>query len=330
LLYQQHFFGFDGAPTSEFPIPYMLAERLKRANELKLDALNTLGGFVSPPVKDRSVMQEVYRQFLFQPDRPVEELVGSVADELSGNEGATVLLQVWREIHDAIEKNGRSIGFAMGTEYASRRTLIRPLVPEASALSSNERDWWLPYTFGGYLRFGEAHLFRSEGGLPSQEWYKRNFEQASRARDAFRQASNLMRGFLRDHPGAGRDYPYLVSHERQLRFLSHVYATGANLCEGQRLLDKYSAKEVEPGLLSELDTDLERFRSVVEDEIRNTRALRDFVREGGDIGMVLLPEETTWGYSTNLPELLQRKADIMKAHLPEAESVFKRWFGSEY
>jgi hypothetical protein len=173
-------------------------------------------------------------------------------------------------------------------------------------------------------------LFRNEGGLPAQEWYKRSFEQATRAAEAFQKASNQIREFLLEHPRANRDHAYLVSHERQLRFLSYVYATGANLYEGQRLLDKYSAKEVEPGLLRELDADLARFKSVVEDEIKNTRALTNFVREGGDIGMVLLPEETTWGYSTNLPELLRRKAEIMKAHLPEAESVFKRWFGSEY
>jgi hypothetical protein len=69
---------------------------------------------------------------------------------------------------------------------------------------------------------------------------------------------------------------------------------------------------------------------VVENEIENTRAFLKFVGEGGDIGMVLLPQEITWGYSTNLPKLLRRKTDIMKRHLPEAGQVLKRWFGAEY
>jgi len=54
------------------------------------------------------------------------------------------------------------------------------------------------------------------------------------------------------------------------------------------------------------------------------------VEEGGDIGMVLLPEETTWAYSPNLPVLLRQKIEIMRRHLPEAEEVLTRWFDSEY
>ena len=65
-------------------------------------------------------------------------------------------------------------------------------------------------------------------------------------------------------------------------------------------------------------------------KIDNTRAFLEFLEEGGDIGMVLLPEEITWAYSTNLQELLQRKIEIMKAHLPETEEVLHRWFNSEY
>jgi hypothetical protein len=69
---------------------------------------------------------------------------------------------------------------------------------------------------------------------------------------------------------------------------------------------------------------------VATNEIENTQALLRFIEEGGDIGMVLLPEETTWGYSTNLPELLRRKIEIMKRHLPETREVLTRWFDSEY
>jgi len=46
--------------------------------------------------------------------------------------------------------------------------------------------------------------------------------------------------------------------------------------------------------------------------------------------MVLLPQETTWAYSRNLPDLLRRKIEIMERHLPEAEAIFTRWFNSEY
>jgi hypothetical protein len=46
--------------------------------------------------------------------------------------------------------------------------------------------------------------------------------------------------------------------------------------------------------------------------------------------MVLLPEETTWAYSRNLPELLRKKIAIMQSHLPEAAEVLRRWFGAEY
>jgi len=330
LYYQQHFFGFDVAPTSEFPAPYLLAERLKRAQGLGLDALNTLGGFVSPPVKERSVMQETYRRYLLEPGVPVEALVGQVARDLGGSDGASALDASWKEIHEVLLKNGRSIGFAAGTEYASRRTLIRPLVADASALLPQEREWWLAYTFGGYLRFGQAHLFRGEAGLPSQEWYRGNFERCARARDVFQQASARLRALLQDNPGSGRTHPYLIAHERQLRFLGYVYSTGANLYEGQRILDKYSSKEVDAGSVREVDADVERFRDVIEKEIENAGALLDFVNKGGDIGMALLPEETTWAYSRNLPELLRRKIAIMKSHLPEAAEVLRRWFGAEY
>ena len=328
LYFQQHFFGFDGAPTTEFPVPYHLADRLHRALELKLDGLNTLGGIVSPPVKSRSAMQEVYRQFLLNPARPANELVEQVARELGGPEGGALLVAAWKEIQTAIQQNRNSPGFALGTEYASRRTLVRPLVPDEPALLADERDWWQAFTFGGDLRFGHAHLFRNEGGPPPQSWYATNRTQSMRAAAAMRQGSAALRAFLKEHAEAAGHWPYLVSHERQLRFLSHVYTTGANLYEGQRILDRYSKKAIEDDLKSEVDADIASFDRIVSSEIDNTQALLRFINEGGEIGMMLLPQETTWGYGTNFAGLLQRKIDIMQRHARESKEVLNRWFGS--
>jgi hypothetical protein len=330
LYYQQHFFGFDIAPTSEFPLPYGLAERLRTARELKLDALNTLGGMVSPPIKERSAMQEVYRQFLLAPDTPAPELVARVARDLGGEEGGTLLLSLWKELHAAAGKIRFRLGFGLGTEYASRRTLVRPLVPDTPGLLPDERDWWQAYTFGGDLRFGHAHLFRGEGGLPTEEYYRTQRDHSRLFQDLFQRQAGRLGEWLKQHPGAARTHPYLPAHARQLRFLGHVYATGAHLYEGQRILDKYSKKNIEDDLKNELKTDLARFQEAVEQEIENTLAFLKFIEEGGDIGMVLLPEETTWGYSTNLPELLRKKVETMRRHLPETEKVLSRWFDSEY
>jgi len=330
LYYQQHFFGFNGAPTTEFPAPYFLVQRLKRALELDLDVLNTLGGFVSPPIQKQSGMQEVYRRFLLEPQLSEEELVARVAQDLGGRSGGQLLVAIWRDIHNVLEENGRQMGFALGTEYTSRRTLVRPLVPESSALSPEEREWWLAYTFAGNLRYGHAHLFRGEGGTPPPDWYELNRDRSERAKQVFRGSSSRLQEYLGRNPSAGNAYPYLVSHERQLRFLSHVYATGANLYEGQRIIDKYYKKNIYEELKNEVQADLNRFKTVVCDEISNTRAFLEFLQEEGEIGMVLLPQETTWAYSRNLPDLLRRKIEIMERHLPEAEAIFTRWFNSEY
>jgi hypothetical protein len=166
--------------------------------------------------------------------------------------------------------------------------------------------------------------------MPSDSWYVANRDQSIRARDVFQKSSERLRRFLRDHPDAARNHPYLVPHERQLRFLGHVYATGANLYEGQRILDRYSQKNIEDELKKEAALDAERFRATVQAEIANTEALLKLVESGGDIGMVLLPEEITWGYGSNLPELLRRKVEIMSRHLPEVDEVVNRWFDSEY
>ena len=275
-------------------------------------------------------MQEVYRRFLLEPDTPGEALVEKVGHDLGGREGGALLVSIWKDIHAAFEKNGRHIGFGLGIEYTSRRTLVRPLVPDAPALMPEEREWWLAYTFGGKQRFGHAHLFRSERGIPSEEWYVTNHQRSMRARDVFQKAASRLGDFLREHPDETGAHPYLTAHRRQLRFLGHVYATGANLYEGQRILDKYGSKSVYEERKQEVDADLERFQAVVESEIDNTRAFLEFLEEGGDLGMVILPEEITWAYSTNLPELLHRKIETMRRHLPEAEEVLHRWFNSEY
>ena len=330
IYYQQHFFGFDGAPTSEFPLPFYLASRLERARGLGLDVLDTLGGMVSPPIKQRSVMQEIYRRFLLEPDTSPDLLVERTAVDLGGPDTAPVLISIWKDIHSTVAQNGNQIGFALGTEYASRRTLVRPLVPDASALSPDERDWWLRYTFGGSLRFGHAHLFRAEGGLPPQEFYVSNRDRSIRARDAFQRGSTALRSYIGAHPDAVRLHPYLAAHERQLRFLAHVYATGANLYEGQRILDRYSRKSIEDDLKREVDSDIALFSKTVQNEIENTQALLNFSEQDGDLGMVLLSEETTWGFGANFPDLLRRKIEIMSRRLPEAGEVFRRWFDSEY
>jgi hypothetical protein len=194
----------------------------------------------------------------------------------------------------------------------------------------DERDWWQAYTFGGDLRFGHAHLFRGEGGLPTEEYYRTQRDHSRLFQDLFQRQAGRLGEWLKQHPGAARTHPYLPAHARQLRFLGHVYATGAHLYEGQRILDKYSKKNIEDDLKNELKTDLARFQEAVEQEIENTLAFLKFIEEGGDIGMVLLPEETTWGYSTNLPELLRKKVETMRRHLPETEKVLSRWFDSEY
>ncbi len=330
LYFQQHFTGFDVAPTTEYPLPHYLAARLKRALALNIDVLTTLGGIVSPPVKQQSAMQEVYRQFLLTPAAPEKELVSEVALKLGGAKGGPLLETIWQDIETAIKENRGDLGFGLGTEYASRRTLVRPLVPDAPALLPDERDFWLRYTFSGYQRFGAAHLFRGEGGNPSLQWYAKNLEQSARARDAFQKSSRNMRDFIKNNSDQTLKYPYLIDHERQLCFLGYVYATGANLYEGQAILDKYSKKNIEEELKKDVDNDVKRFEEVVENEISNTREFIKFLNEGGDIGMSLLPEETTWAYSDYLPVLLEKKIDIMQHHLTEINEVLHRWFNSEY
>jgi hypothetical protein len=328
LYFQQHFTGFDIAPVTEYPLPYLLAARLNRAQKLNPDVLTTLGGIVSPPVKKQSGMQEVYRQFLISPDKPESELVSLAALKLGGIKGGSILEEIWKNIDVVIKANHADFG--IGLEFASRRTLVRPLVPDAPSLLPDERDYWLRYTFSGYQRFGAAHLFRGEGGLPSQEWYSKKQEQSVMARDAFKKASQDLHSFLKLNPEETYKYPYLIDHERQLRFLYYVYTTGANLYEGQALLDKYSKKNVEDELKQVVDADMKRFELIVKNEIENTREFIRFLNEGGDIGMALLPEETTWAYSDYLPVLLEKKIDIMQRHLPEIKEVLNRWFDSEY
>jgi hypothetical protein len=328
LYFQQHFTGFDIAPVTEYPLPYLLAARLKRAQNLNPDVLTTLGGIVSPPVKKQSGMQEVYRQFLMFPDKPESELVFLAALKLGGIKGGSVLEEIWKNI-DTVVKNNHA-DFGIGLEFASRRTLVRPLVPDAPALSPDERDYWLRYTFSGYQRFGAAHLFRGEGGLPSQEWYLKKLNESDQAKNVFQKASQRLQDFIKLNPEEMRKHPYLVEHERQLRFLGFVYATNANLLEGQALLDKYSKKSVEDELKQVVDDDIKRFEQIVKNEINNTNELIKFLNEGGDIGMALLPEETTWAYSDYLPVLLEKKIEIMQRHLPEIKEVLNRWFNSEY
>jgi hypothetical protein len=166
--------------------------------------------------------------------------------------------------------------------------------------------------------------------LPGEGWYELNHERSVRAATAFQQAAARLQEFLRNHPREARAYPYLSAHQRQIRLLGFIYATGANLYEGQRILDKYSRKAIEDGYKQQVEADLARFQGVAQNEIRNTEALRGFLEEGGDIGMTLLPHETTWGFSKNLPELLRRKSEIMRRRLPEARAVLYRWFDSEY
>ena len=291
LYFQQHFTGFDVAPTTEYPVPYFLASRLKRALKLDLDVLTTLGGISSPPIKKQSAMQEIYRQFLLNPETPEEDLVNNVAARFGGKEGGPVLVEAWKNIDAAIRENGRTLGFGMGLEYASRRTLVRPLVPDQAALLPYEREWWLRYTFSGYQRFGHAHMFRGEGGYPSLEWYPKKLEQSARARDAFQKSSRQLQDFINENRELAREYPYLVNHERQLRLLGHIYATGAFLYEGQALLDIYNDKNIWEGAKQTVDADVLRYEALVKKEIDNTRELIKFLNEEGDIGMVLLPEE---------------------------------------
>lgn len=155
-------------------------------------------------------MQEVYRRFLLDRATSSDEIVKQVAQDLGGLEGGNLLMAAWKDIHAAIGKNGRNIGFALGLEYASRRTLVRPLVPDPSALLPGERDWWQAYTFGGDLRFGHAHLFRGEGGPLSQDWYRGNYEQSMRTSEVFQHASAALGTFLHDHPDAGGQVPLLA------------------------------------------------------------------------------------------------------------------------
>lgn len=330
LYYQQHFTGFDVAPTTEFPVPYFLAARLKRALKLGLDVLTTLGGISSPPIKKQSAMQEIYRQFLLNPETPEEDLVNNVAAKLGGEKGGQVLVEIWKDIDKTIREDRNTIGFGQGLEYASRRTLVRPLVPDQAALLPYEREWWLRYTFSGYQRFGHAHMFRGEGGYPSLDYYPKKIEQSAQARDAFQKSSRRLQKFIKENRGIARKYSYLVDHERQLRLLGHIYATGAFLYEGQALIDYYNKKNIWEGAKQTVDADILRYEQLVKKEIDNTQALIDFLNEGGDIGMSLLPEETTWAYSDYLPILLEKKIEIMQRHLPEIREVLNRYFNSEY
>lgn len=142
-------------------------------------------------------------------------------------------------------------------------------------------------------------------------------------------SSLLLLDFINESREIVLKYPYLADHERQLRLLGHIYGTGAFLYEAQALLDHYNKKNIWEDVKQTANADVLRYETLVKKEIENTQAPIDFLNDGGDIGMVILPEETNWGFSNYLPILLEKNVDIMKQHTPEIREGLNRWFNRE-
>lgn len=302
--------GFDAEPIIGVPTPSHLVRKLALTRELKLSRLFTHEGLWSAPQCPYSINQQLYAEFLRDPDVDVSAFCRRTALRWcqGDTERADLLMRAWLVGDRAIGSWRKINWYHGGPGQTQARWLTRPLVPDITILQNWERAAWeralftLPTDVGRWnIAFESGVRFFSDEDLDATV---RAYD------DAMIPALEKAVELLNEGFGA-TGLPVLEDQRDRYRGLLLRSKTDRNLFDAQVAINNYLLGRGEPS------GQRARLQDAIRAEVENTQEwISALTGSRTEFFHVSSREETPFLYKTPVEDF-ELKLDVMPAHIDD-------------
>ncbi|MBR2949359.1 MAG: hypothetical protein IKC46_05805 [Lachnospiraceae bacterium] len=261
--------------------------------------------------------------------RDLQNVQAKAAEKVAGCSNADKMLQVWTEIDVAFEKLTclQLDNFVM-MPLVSQRLINRPLVPYPELLTEEEKQYYRPYLFQAMTE-QQAQDYVNIQGMEFLSGFSASRITRLCCQDAKKNLKRAMQ--LLDHMSENEVWKIADSKmlKDRLKVMCCLIDTLSHAAEYQYILDSTKAEEA-----AELktvwpitgDDRYYRMNEIARDEIDNAYQLAALLRGRTERFFVVTePEvgEDIFLLSQNLPRQLEKKAQIMLAHMRDTEKRYE-------
>ncbi|MEM1271298.1 MAG: hypothetical protein AAGI08_14745 [Bacteroidota bacterium] len=299
--------AFNMEPLLGVPFPGLLYRKMQELRRVGVKKANGFGGLLHPEKTPYWPHPEVIRSVQLDPDRPLDDLLTSVAKRWAGEEHAGELADLWMQLDEAVAY------FPIVPLYSHFgfvwiRTWVRPFIPNLEAVPQEERLYYERYLvstrhnplindFGVDVRF---ILITEESGRRMTEQWDANVRPRLAA--ALEQCQRLA-----DETGSD----VFIDLAARIRAMQCWCGTQRNTCAWVAGVYAYLDAETD----EERATHRAYIDAVVDDELANARHLLDLWNTT-DVEFALITDqgETSYIYGDNLGELIERKIALTEQY----------------
>lgn len=308
------------------PQVYLAAEVMMELHRSGIRFLQSSYTSETPLSDDGSPVQRVFERCVQTCPRnlaEIESLITDIARELVGRKHADALLSAWRDVDTAIRVNRmdyqHNYYFFYGT--IGRRWLTRPLVPEPSALDEEERGYWSRYIMKDRdLELAFRSLMAEENRVTFMpEQYEPYYNGLELIAKHFDRAVAVLDEELSLMPPRARGRRWLRDQRDRIEFFGCLFKNQLHVTGTQWVLDRFAGNPDQRRAKAKREK--KRLYEMIDGEIANCERMIELLRK--PVAPLLhTGDEETYVLPRNVPELLQRKIEVMRKHRPRVESVF--------
>jgi hypothetical protein len=296
------------APLMGIPYPKLTRKRLETLHQNGVNYLAHMGGTFPPEKVPFNINHEVLRNYQINSERPVEELLESYAKKHVGGEDYTTLLKAW-DLTEAgilgfpnISSLYSTIGF---TWY---RLWVRPFVPDIEKIPQTERDFY--EDFMCTIPHNPNNVDLSKDVLFTLTTPEKSREDAARIDKNVLPKLDKALQLLETHLNKA---PVFKDQFVRVKALRCWITTQRNIAVWVDSVYSFmNATEAAEKL---------KFKSAMQEmmklEITNSEELIKLFNKGIEFIALTDKGETPLMYGINLPELLVKRIELMKAHIDD-------------
>lgn len=304
--------GYNVEPLIGFSFPWLVHEKLAAMKDSGVEHPANLGGFMPSSLAPYHINQEVFRNFMLEPDSNVDDFIQTKATDWVGEEFADQLVEIWKKSEDAIRWQPPLMLYS-GFGFVWLRVWVRPIIPDLLAVPAEDRRYYEDYTVSAanntnHSDLGRDVLFQLITKEYGEEFVKRIDKNVlGRLEEAIKQAAKL----ADDDSIPKEERTVFVDQRDRLRAMKCWVRT-------QRSVAAWVA-----GVYNYLDTkddqEKKKWRAYLDDmmdkDIQNTKDLLNLWKNS-DVNFMIISEtgETSYMYADNFGEKLQKKIELVEKY----------------
>jgi len=293
------------APLLGIPYPKLTRKRLATLHDNGVNYLAHMGGTFPPEKVPYNINHEVLRNYQLNPERTVDDVLESYARKHTGDDSYKTLLKAWDVAESGIIgfPNISSLYSTIG--FTWYRLWVRPFVPDIEKIPQTDRDFYEDFMCTTPHNPNNVDLSKDVlFTLTTAEKSKLDVERIDK---------NVLPGLTEAIgilDGVSNPAPIITDQLVRLKALRCWITTQRNIAVWVESVYGFM-NTTDQAVKKQHKLNLQAMMTL---EMNNTREVIDLFKSGIEFIAMTDQGETPLIYGNNLPELMEKRIEMMKAY----------------